>query len=73
MSDDTLDELERVLEAMKSLYRVNPLWSKNLMMFSRMTGERRYYWWERAKRQSELGAPAMQALVLETIKLRLTQ
>ena len=72
ISDAVKEELYRVHRALNILCRENPIWESNLNVFLRMDHTQRHRWWERAKRQAELGAPAMKTLVLKVIQLRLT-
>ena len=49
------------------------MWESNFSIYSRMDVRRRILWWRAAKKQAQLGAPAMQTLLLKVIELRLTE
>lgn len=65
------DELGYVDRALRLLYNEQPIWRKNLVMWSGLDMNQRYYWWERMKKQAEGGAPAAQTLLLKVIALRM--
>jgi hypothetical protein len=68
-----VEETWDVMRAMQCLLKDNRMWLCNLNSFMRMKPLQRYQWWQRAKRHAELGAPAMQLLVLKVIELKLTR
>lgn len=71
--EDEEAETWNVQRAMTFLNADNHMWSKNLSCFKRMGAVQRIRWWRAAKKQAQLGAPAMQALLLKVIELRLTE
>lgn len=73
ISGPVMVELDRVHHALITLCREHPIWESDLNVFIRMDYHQRHRWWEGAKRQAELGAPAMKTLVLKVIQLRLTK
>ena len=69
---DEVEETYMVIDALRSLHLRHDIWSKNYMTFLRMIPTARVWWWRAAKKQAEAGVPAMQTLLAEVIKLRMT-
>jgi len=70
VTDD--DEIELVWRALQQLSNEQDIWHKNLVMYRRMDRGPRIWWWRAAKKQAELGVPAMQTLLTRVITLRIT-
>lgn len=64
---------DEVLRALHHLDDEDAIWESNLSIFSRMDMRGRILWWRAAKKQAQLGVPAMQALLLKVIELKLTR
>lgn len=73
LPDETWAEHRNVVQALMTLSQEHSIWYSNYSTFCNMTDDNRYRWWERAKKQAALGAPAMQTLLSKVIELRLTQ
>jgi hypothetical protein len=65
------EEHHLVLKALAALYAEDSMWRSNFYIFHDADFNLRYRWWCRAKKQAELGAPAMQTLLLKVIQLRI--
>lgn len=66
-------ELQRVQRALQLLRHADPIWSKNHNIYAYMPNNQRAAWWVRAKKQAQLGAPAMRTLLAKVIELRLKE
>ena len=71
--EDEVAETWNVQRALNKLAWYDPMWRSNLVIFERMRPTQRILWWRAAKKQAQLGAPAMQTLLLKVIELRLTE
>lgn len=70
---DEIKETYMVIEALRGLSERLAVWSRNYEAYVSMTPTSRVWWWRAAKKQAEAGMPAMQTLLAEVIKLRMTK
>jgi hypothetical protein len=66
------EEHHLVLKALAALYAEDSMWRLNFYNFNDADFMARHRWWYLAKKQAELGAPAMQTLLFRVLKLRIT-
>lgn len=71
--EDEVAETYLVQQALHQLSQTHRIWEKNMNTWYAQEPRSRILWWRRAKQQAELGAPAMQTLLLKVIELRLTK
>jgi hypothetical protein len=71
--DDEVAETWDVQRALVKLHYVDPIWFGNLATFECMNPRARILWWRGARKQAQLGVPAMQTLLLKVIEIRLTR
>jgi hypothetical protein len=71
--EDEIAETWHVLQALSQLYTENTMWTSNLVSFSRANNLERIQWWRLAKKQAQLGAPAMRTLLLRVIEIKLLE
>jgi len=69
--DEDLKEVNLVYCALNRLCEEDVMWESNRVMFvHQYEHKERVVWWRRAQAQAAKGAPAMQTLVAEVIKLK---
>ena len=61
-----------VLRALIQLRNEDDMWHLNYLNFAKADFMARHRWWYLAKKQAELGVPAMQTLLFRVLKLRIT-
>jgi hypothetical protein len=71
--EDEVAETWDVQRALVTLHHIDPIWFSNLATFERMNPRTRILWWRGARKQAQLGVPAMQTLLLKVIEIRLTE